>query len=87
MKKLRAYEIQGIPAIIRYKILCLLACLLPKNINIRIYRAIIFPVAKIGLTLREEHRLSTSKTTVLRKIYMFGPKRDEEMEGLKKTAK
>jgi len=60
------------------------ACLQPKNINIRIYRAIIFYVVKIGLTLREEHRLSTSETTVLRKIFVFGPKRDEEIEGLKK---
>ena len=36
------------------------ACLIPKNINIRIYRAIILPVVKLGLTLREEHRLSIS---------------------------
>jgi len=53
------------------------ACLLHKHINIRIYRAIIFPVVKIGLTLREEHKLSTSETTVLRKIFVLGPKRDE----------
>jgi len=57
------------------------ACLLPKNINIRMYRAIIFPVVKLGLTLREEHRFSISKTMVLRKIFVFGPKREEEIGG------
>jgi hypothetical protein len=57
------------------------AFLLPKNINIRIYRAIIFSVVKLSLTLREEHRFSMSETMVLRKIFVFGPKREEEIGG------
>jgi hypothetical protein len=57
------------------------ACLIPKNINIRIYRAIIFLVIKLGLTLREECRLSMSETMVLRKIFMFGLKKEEEIGG------
>lgn len=57
------------------------ACLIPKNINIRIYRAIIFLVVKLGLTLREERRLSMSETMVLRKIFVFGPKKEEEIGG------
>jgi hypothetical protein len=58
------------------------ACLIPKKkINIIIYRAIIFLVVKLGLTLREEHRLSISETVVLRKIFVFGSKREEETEG------
>jgi hypothetical protein len=61
------------------------ACLLPNNINIRIYGAIILPLlfmgVKLGLTLREEHRLSMSKTRVLWKIFMFRPKREEETGG------
>jgi hypothetical protein len=57
------------------------ACLLLKNINIRIYRAIIFSAVKLGLTLREEHRLSMSETMVLRKIFMFGPNKEEGIGG------
>ena len=57
------------------------ACLIPKNINIRIQRDIIFSAVKLGLTLREAHRLSMSETVVLRKIFMFGPKREEEIGG------
>ena len=50
-----------------------------KNIKIKIYRTIIFPVVLYGcatwsLTLREEHRLRVFKNRALRKI--FGPKRD-----------
>jgi len=55
--------------------------LIPKNINIRIQRDIIFSAVKLGLTLREAHRLSMSETVVLRKIFMFGPKREEEIGG------
>jgi hypothetical protein len=32
--------------------------------------------AKLGLSLREEHRLRVSENSVLRRI--FGPKREEE---------
>jgi hypothetical protein len=54
--------------------------LLSKNIKIRIYKTVIFPVVLYGcetwsLTLREEHRLRVFEYRVLRKI--FGPKRDE----------
>jgi hypothetical protein len=54
--------------------------LLSKNIKIRIYKTIIFPVVLYGcetwsLTLREEHRLRVFENRVLRRI--FGPKRDD----------
>jgi len=54
--------------------------LLSKNLKIKIYRTIIFPIVLYGretwwLTLREEHRLRVFGNRVLRKI--FGPKRDE----------
>jgi len=54
--------------------------LLPRNINIKIYRAIILPVVLYGcetwsLTLREERRLGVFENRMLRRI--FGPKRDE----------
>jgi len=60
--------------------------LLSKNLNIKIYRTIILPVALYGcetssLTLREECRLRVFENRVLRRV--FGPKRDEvtgEME-------
>ena len=53
--------------------------LLSKNLKIKIYRTIIFPVVLYGcetwsLTLREEHRLRVFENRVLRRI--FGPKRD-----------
>ena len=53
--------------------------LLSKNLKIKIYRTIIFPVVLYGcktwsLTLREKHRLRVFENRVLRKI--FGPKRD-----------
>ena len=52
---------------------------LSKNLKIKIYRTIIFPVVLYGcetwsLTLREEHRLRVFENRVLRRI--FGPKRD-----------
>jgi hypothetical protein len=58
--------------------------LLSKNVIIRIYRTIIFPVVLYGcetwsLTLREEHRLSVFENTVLRRI--FGSNRDEVTGG------
>jgi hypothetical protein len=54
--------------------------LLSKNIKIKIYRNIIFPVAFYGcetwsLTMREEHRLRMFENRVLRRI--FRPKRDD----------
>jgi hypothetical protein len=53
--------------------------LLSKNINIKIYETIIFPVVLYGcetwsLTLREHRRLSVFEKRVLR---IFGRKRDE----------
>ena len=52
---------------------------LSKNLQIHIYRTIIFPVVLCGcetwsLTLREERRLRVLENKVLRRI--FGPKRD-----------
>ena len=54
--------------------------MLSKNLKIKIYRTIIFPVILYGcatwsLTLREERRLRVFENRVLRR--MFGPKRDE----------
>jgi hypothetical protein len=64
--------------------------LLSKNINIRIYKTIIFPVVLYGcetwsLTLREKHRLRVFENRVLRRI--FGPRRDEGMRGWRKLLK
>jgi hypothetical protein len=58
----------------------LFSLLLSKNVNVKIYKAIILPVVLCGcetwsLTLREEHRLRLFENRVLRRI--FGPKRDE----------
>jgi hypothetical protein len=50
--------------------------LLPKNLKIKIYRTIIFPVVCYGsLTLREERRLREFENRVLRRI--FGPTSDK----------
>jgi hypothetical protein len=54
--------------------------LLSKNIKIKIYRTIIFPVVLYGcetcsLTLREERRVRVFENRMLRRV--FGPKRDE----------
>ena len=54
--------------------------LLSKNLKIKIYRIIIFPVVLYGcetwsLTLREEGKLRVFENRVLRRI--FGPRRDE----------
>jgi hypothetical protein len=66
-----------LPAI-QSRTFCLLVCCL-KNIKIKIYKAIIFPVVLYGcktwsLTLREEHRLRVFENRVLRRI--FGMRRD-----------
>jgi hypothetical protein len=63
--------------------------LLPKNVEIRIYKTIILPVALYGcdtwsLTLTEEHRLRVFENRVLRRI--FGPKKDDVTGERKKTA-
>ena len=54
--------------------------LLPKSVEIKIYRIVILPLALYGceswsLTLREEGRLRVFVNRVLRRI--FGPQRDE----------
>jgi hypothetical protein len=61
--------------------------LLSKNVQIRLYKNIISPVALYGcktlsLTLRGEHRLRVFENSVLRRI--FGPKRDEVTAGWRK---
>ena len=54
--------------------------LLSKNLKIKIYRIIIWPVVLYGcetwsLTLREERKLRVFDNMVLKRI--FGPRRDE----------
>ena len=53
--------------------------MLSKNLKIKIYRTIIFPVVygceTWSLTFREELRLRVFENRVLRRI--FGPRRDE----------
>jgi len=54
--------------------------LLSKNVKIKIYRTIIWPLVSYGcetwsLTLREERKLRVFENRVLRRI--FGPRRDE----------
>ena len=56
------------------------SCLLPKNLKIKICRAIILPVVLCGcetwsLTLRDERRLMVFENMMLRST--FGPKREE----------
>jgi hypothetical protein len=67
-------------AIIQSKIFCL-PVLYKRNLEIKIYKTVIFPVVLYGcetwsLTLGEEHRLRVFENRVLRKI--FGPKRGED---------
>jgi hypothetical protein len=67
-------------AIIQSKVFCLPVSY-QKNLKIKLYKTVIFPVVLYGyetwsLTLREEHRLRVSENRVLRKI--FGPKREED---------
>jgi hypothetical protein len=55
--------------------------LITRNLKIKIYKTVIFPVVLYGcetwsLTLGEEHRLKVFENRVLRKI--FGPKREED---------
>jgi hypothetical protein len=61
--------------------------LLSRNIKIKTYKTIIFPVVLYGcetssLTLREEHRLRVFENRVLRRI--FGPKKNEVTGGWRK---
>jgi hypothetical protein len=56
--------------------------LLSKNLKVKLYRNIIFPVVLYGretlsLTLREQRRLKVFENRLLR---IFGPKRDEVTE-------
>jgi hypothetical protein len=58
--------------------------LLPRNVNIKIYKTVILPVVLYGfgtcsLALREEHRLKVFEKRVLRGI--FGTKRDDTIGG------
>jgi hypothetical protein len=57
--------------------------LLSRSAKVEVYKTIILPVVfmgvKLGLTLREEHRLRVFDNRVLRRI--FGPKRDEVTGG------
>jgi hypothetical protein len=58
--------------------------LLSKNINIKIYKTVILPVAFCGcetwsLTVRKEHRLRGFENRVLRRIFEL--KRDEVTGG------
>jgi hypothetical protein len=56
----------------------LLSTLLPKNLNIKIYRTIILLIVLCetwSLTLREERRLRVFENSMLRRI--SGPKRDK----------
>ena len=78
-KKLRADCSQGMLAVIRRRIF-LSSRLLSKNLKIKIYRTIIFPVVLYGcetwsLTLREERKLRVFENRVLRRVFV--PKRDE----------
>ena len=62
--------------------------LLSKNLKIKIYKTIIFPVVWYGcetwsLTLREERKLRVFENMVLRRI--FGPRRDEVNGGMEET--
>jgi hypothetical protein len=55
--------------------------LIPKKLNIKIYKTVILPVVPYGcetwsLTLREEHRLRVFEIRVLRRI--FRPEREED---------
>jgi hypothetical protein len=65
------------------------SCLLSKNLKIKIYRTIISPVVLYGcetwsLTWREELRLKVFENRVLRRISVFGPKRDEITDAWRK---
>jgi hypothetical protein len=56
------------------------ACLLPRNVKVKICKTIILPVVLYGcetwsLILREKHRLRVLESKVLRRI--FGPRRDK----------
>jgi hypothetical protein len=58
------------------------SCLLPTNIEFKVYRNIILPVVFYGcktcsFTMGKKHKLRVFENRVLRKI--FGPKRDEVM--------
>jgi hypothetical protein len=61
--------------------------LLSKKVKIIIHKTIILPVVLYGcetlsVTLRKEHKVRVFENRMLRRI--FGPKRDEEIGGLRK---
>jgi hypothetical protein len=61
--------------------------LLSKNVNIKVHKIIILPVVLCGCRtlspkLREEHSLKVFENRMLREV--FGPKRDEIIEGWRK---
>jgi hypothetical protein len=63
------------------------SCLLSKNLKIKIYKTIIFPLVLYGcetwsLTLRDEHIMMVFENRVLRRIY--GPKREEVVGDLRR---
>jgi hypothetical protein len=80
MKRLRADKIWGMLVTIQFSLLS--SSLLFRNIKVKIYKTMIFPVVLYGcetwsLTLTEEHRLRVFENRGLRSI--FGPKKDEVM--------
>jgi hypothetical protein len=65
---------------LKYNMIYIIHSLLSKNLKIRIYRTIIFPVVLYGCetwlpTFRKEHRLFGFQNRVQRGV--FGPKKDE----------
>jgi hypothetical protein len=65
-------------ATIQFRTFCTL--LLSKNVDVKLYESIIFPVVLYGcetwpVTLRDQHTLRVVKKKVLRKV--FGHNRDE----------
>jgi hypothetical protein len=69
-------------ATIRSIAFCLPACLLSRNVEVKIYKTIVPSVVLYGcetwsFTLRDEHRLRVFENRVLSRI--LGPKRDDVM--------
>jgi hypothetical protein len=63
--------------------------LLSKNVKIKIFKTIILPMVlycfeTCSLILKEEYRLRVFENRVLRRILVFGPRRDEMTEGWRK---
>jgi hypothetical protein len=78
MRKLRAYESQGMFAVIHFIIFCLSICYLKiqRFKYTKLGHCLYFCMGtKLDLTLRKERRLKVSENSVLREL--FGPKREE----------